>query len=376
MVAALGVAGVDIFDIGRDLGDALDRIAPAVVVDTAGPFQQRGYEAARTCIARKIHYIDLSDGRDYVGGVTALDAAARENDVLVVSGASTVPALTSAVVEHLLPRFSAVDFLDFALRRGSGPSAGWPRPRAILGYVGQRLRPCAGYPHRYGWQDLHRQPYPGLGNRWMANCDVPDLDLLPAQYGIKRIRFSAGMELALVHLGLWGLSWLVRAGLPIRLARWAKPLLAVSNLLDRFGSADGGMHVLIEGRGRDGEPLSIGWFIVAKEGHGPYIPAVPSALLATQLAVARSNCAARIPASALSASMPIWALWHTLRSRRPQRLWPSTAPSGSWGALTRPCRATLSPEGRGELWPSWFDNSAAQPCRPSPVGESPAGKPG
>lgn len=117
----------------------------------------------------------------------------------------------------------------------------------------------------------------------MANCDVPDLDLLPSRYGISRIRFSAGMELAPLHLGLWGLSWLVRAGLPIKLDRFAKPLLAISNLLNGFGSADGGMHVLMEGRGPDGQPLSIGWFIVARQGHGPYIPSVPSVVLATQL---------------------------------------------------------------------------------------------
>jgi len=284
-VAALGAPDIKIaiFDIERDLAGALEGIAPAVVIDTVGPFQQRGYDAARACIVRKIHYIDLSDGRDYVGGITALDAEAYENDVLVVSGASTVPALTSAVVEHFLPRFSAVDFLDFGIAPGQRAERGLATTEAILGYVGKSLRPCAGYPHRHGWQDLHRQRYPDLGQRWMANCDVPDLDLLPPRYGISRVRFSAGMELAPLHVGLWGLSWLVRAGLPIKLDRFAQPMLAISNLLNGFGSADGGMHVLIEGRGQDGQPLSTGWFIVAKNGHGPYIPAVPSVVLATQL---------------------------------------------------------------------------------------------
>lgn len=121
-VASIGVPGIviAIFDIERDLAGALERVAPIVVIDTVGPFQQRGYEAARTCIARKIHYIDLSDGRDYVGGIAALDVAARENDVLVVSGASTVPA----------PRSSSIFCRDFqrsnpsisVLREGSRPS--------------------------------------------------------------------------------------------------------------------------------------------------------------------------------------------------------------------------------------------------------------
>jgi hypothetical protein len=60
--------------------------------------------------------------------------------------------------------------------------------------VGKKLKRCAGYETRYGWQDLRLQKYPELGSRLMANCDVPDLDLLPDKYGIKKIRFSAGME--------------------------------------------------------------------------------------------------------------------------------------------------------------------------------------
>ena len=46
-------------------------------------------------------------------------------------------------------------------------------------YVGKPLRPFAGAMHPvYGWQDVFRQDIPGIGKRWMANCDVPDLDLV------------------------------------------------------------------------------------------------------------------------------------------------------------------------------------------------------
>jgi hypothetical protein len=119
-----------------------------------------------------------------------------------------------------------------------------------LGYVGKKLKPCAGYETRYGWQDLYLQAYPEIGNRWMANCDVPDLDLLPARFGIKRIRFSAGMEISAIHFGMWLLSWGVRLGFPIDLPKHAAALLKTSNWFDRFGSADGGMHVILEGSDR------------------------------------------------------------------------------------------------------------------------------
>ncbi len=175
------------------------------------------------------------------------------SDVCVVSGASTVPGLSSAVLEHFRSEFAEIDSLKFGISPGQQAERGLATTQGILSYVGKPLKPFPGHRHTvYGWQDLYRQPYPDIGKRWMANCDIPDLDLLPERYGIKSIQFSAGLELSALHLGLWGLSWLVRAGLPLNLPRFAKPMLAASNWFNGMGSADGGMHVIITGKDRDG----------------------------------------------------------------------------------------------------------------------------
>ena len=171
--------------------------------------------------------------------------AAKKQNVAVISGASTVPALTCAVIENLAPRLREIDSLTFGIAPGQKAERGLATTEAILGYAGKKLKPCAGYETRYGWQDLYLQAYPEIGNRWMSNCDVPDLDLLPARFGIKRIRFSAGMEVPPVHFGMWLLSWGVRLGFPIDLPKHAAALLKASNWFDRFGSADGGMHVIL-----------------------------------------------------------------------------------------------------------------------------------
>lgn len=274
---------VAVFDAEKDLSEQLDILKPAVVVNTCGPFQTSDYTIAKICAAKGVHYIDLADGRDFVTGITALDEEAKRHDVAIISGASTVPALTSAVVEHYLPQFSEIDLLKFGIAPGQKAERGLATTKAILGYVGKRLKPCAGYPVRYGWQDLYVQTYPEVGKRWMANCDIPDLDLLPERYGIKRIRFSAGMENPLVHLGIWGLSWLVRAGLPLNLARYSRALLEASKWFDFLGSADGGMHVVLEGRDKAGALLSRKWFIIALDGDGPYIPTIPVIVLVKKL---------------------------------------------------------------------------------------------
>jgi len=271
------------FDVTSDLPRQLERLRPGIVINTCGPFQNAGYDTAHACIAAGVHYIDLADGRDFVTGITQLDANAKRRNVAVVSGASTVPALSSAVVKHLLPRFRSIKSLVYGISPGQRTERGPATTQAILGYVGRRLKPCAGYQTRYGWQDLYVQPYPSIGKRWMSNCDIPDLDLLPARYGIEKIRFSAGMEVPVIHLGLWLLSWGVRLKLPIDLPAHARTLLRASNWFDKFGSPDGGMHMIAEGEDHAGRRLIVTWFIIARSGDGPYIPAVPPVVLVKKI---------------------------------------------------------------------------------------------
>lgn len=273
------------FDAFTELDDALETLKPAVVVNTCGPFQISDYSIAECCIRHGVHYIDLADGRAFVTGITALDAQAKTHEVAVISGASTVPGLSSTVLEHFKGEFSEIDRMIFGISPGQQAERGLATTQGILTYVGKPLKPFPGHRQTvYGWQDIYRQEYPEIGKRWMANCDIPDLDLLPERYGIKSIRFSAGLELGFLHLGLWGLSWLVRAGLPLRLPVLAKLLLKVSNWFDRLGSADGGMHVILSGKDHQGKPYTRKWFIIAKNGDGPQIPTVPAIILARKLA--------------------------------------------------------------------------------------------
>ncbi len=270
-------------DIHGDLAKVLAREKPSVVVHTSGPFQGSDYSVARACIAAGAHYVDLADGRDFVRDFSQLDAEAKATGVTLISGASTVPGLSSAVIEHLKPHFGRMDTLDFGISPGQKAERGLATTLGILSYVGRPLRPFAGHPNPHGWQDTHPQAYPVMGRRYLSTCDIPDLDLLPPAYGFRSIRFGAGLELGFMHLGLWGLSWLVRLGLPLNLPALAKSLLAISDIFNFMGSDIGGMHVTISGIDPAGAPLTRSWFIVAKSGDGPQIPCVPTILLARRL---------------------------------------------------------------------------------------------
>lgn len=286
LAEALGAtAEAACFDIHDQLEKHIRSINPSIVINTCGPFQNADYSVANICISNKVHYIDLADGRDFVAGISSLDQQAKAQNLCVIGGASTVPGLSSAVLEHYQSEFSEIDYLKYGISPGQKAERGLATTKGIMSYVGKPLKPFASIArHPHGWQDIYRQNYPSLGKRWMANCEIPDLDLLPVRYGINQIQFSAGLELSFMHLGLWALSWIVRMGIPLPLQRLASPLLSISNWFDNFGSADGGMHMIISGKDKNNQPHIRKWFIIAKEGHGPHIPTIPAIVLAARLA--------------------------------------------------------------------------------------------
>jgi saccharopine dehydrogenase-like NADP-dependent oxidoreductase len=109
----------------------LRRLGIGLVIHTAGPFQAQGYGVARGCAAAGAHYIDLADGRRFVCDFpAALQADFEAAGRVAVSGASTVPALSSAVVEQLCTGWQAIDSIDLCIAPAqSAPRAQprWPR---------------------------------------------------------------------------------------------------------------------------------------------------------------------------------------------------------------------------------------------------------
>jgi len=285
-----------VFDIEKELPKQLQLLKPTVVINTCGPFQTKNYSAAIYCIESKIHYIDLADSRDFVGGITTLGKKAKDAGVMVVSGASTVPGLSSAVLDHYKNLFKSIDSLIYGITPGQKAPVGLATTQSILTYLGKPIKPAPGSDKiRYGWQDIYRQDFPVLGKRWMANCDIPDIDLFPEHYNIKKIHFSAGLEVSVLHLGLWFLSWIVRLGMPLNLCNHAQLLLKASRCFDPFGTADSGMHMLIKGVDIHGKMKTIKWFIIAKSADGPQIPAVPAIILARKLISRQLNIVGAMP---------------------------------------------------------------------------------
>lgn len=276
-----------VIDIHAKLERHLQDIKPHIVIHTSGPFQSQSYEVAQACIKCGSHYIDLADAREFVSGIGVLDQNAKQARVLAVSGASSVPCLTSALIEHYRIEFESLECLDYGITTAQKTTRGLATTEAILSYTGKPFKTLINGDQQdvFGWQALHARKYSQLGWRLLGNCNVPDLELFPIMYPeLKTVRFYAGLELPFIHTALWALSWLVRIGLVKKLESFASLLLKLSFLFDRFGSADSGFHMDLTGRDTGGQKKTLQFNLTARNGDGPFIPCMPAILLAKKLA--------------------------------------------------------------------------------------------
>jgi NAD(P)-dependent dehydrogenase (short-subunit alcohol dehydrogenase family) len=276
-------------DRDGDIGAVLAQQRPDILIDAAGPFQGSSYAVAEACIANGVHYIDLADGRDFVTGIDALDAAAKAKGLAVVSGASSVPALSGAVIRHLMQGMDQLCSVEMSISASSRASAGASVSASILSYVGKPVPLWQGQQWRVqlGWHMLRRHNYVvgGLAplSRLTALADVPDHSIVPQAFsGKPATTFRAGPEFAFQTLGLWLLSWPVRWGLmrsliPITpVLRWLQALTAL------FGSDRSAMMVEVKGFAGDEASLRR-WTLIAERGDGLEIPTMAAALLCGML---------------------------------------------------------------------------------------------
>ena len=167
-----------------------------VVIHTAGPFQNKDYRVAKLCIEAGSHYLDISDARQFVVGISSLDDFARRHGVFVTSGVSSVPALTAALIKELAPEFLHIDRITIGLSPGNQNPRGASTIAAILSYLGRPIIVVEDAHKKTvtGWGDSHYVDFPPpVGSRLVHNCEVPDLELFPKLWNA-RTGFMLGLS--------------------------------------------------------------------------------------------------------------------------------------------------------------------------------------
>jgi hypothetical protein len=286
----------------RDVAAALQSEKPDLLVDASGPFQDYGgdgYAVIRACIAAGVDYLDFADAADFVFGVRQFDAEAKASNVLVLSGVSSFPVLTAAVLREMAKTMEIV-----AVDGGIAPSPyagiGLNVMRAVLGYAGspitllrngQEAQAIAlGESRRFTISVPGRLP---LRNIRFSLVEVPDLRVIPAEIAtLENIWMGAGPVPEFLHRSLNFLALArYRLGLP-SLAPLSQLFYFVLNAM-RFGEHRGGMFVRAKGR-CEGKSVERSWHLLAEGDDGPLIPSMAiEAVVRRILADRRPDAGAR-----------------------------------------------------------------------------------
>lgn len=270
--------------------EALAALRPDIVINMVGPYNGQSYAVAEAAIACGAHYCDIADAREFVTGIGVLDDAARQAGVSVLAGASSVPALTAAYLDEAAREMTTISKVEYGISGAEQSNAGAGTVAAVLAFVGQRFTHLIGgrMVPVTGWSDLRRVKLPRVGARWFGRANAADLDLFAARYpGLTDHSFWAGHAIAPLHFGTVMMGWLSRIGLLPRLDRFAPQLARIASLFDGLGTGTSGFFMTITGEGPDGVPKTLRHWIIARSGHGPYIPCIPVILIARQMAAGR-----------------------------------------------------------------------------------------
>lgn len=347
----------------REIGTyILEKLEADIVVDASGPFQGLEPTLAETAIDAGVHYVDIADDRRYVARIRGLDADARHRHVAVVSGASSVPALSSAVALDLSRTMDRVDRVDVSITASSQAAFGTSVLASMLSGAGRPIR----YPEGQtgtGMMEYRKVSFASGGHcltRHVLSCDVPDHDeIAPLLPGRPDVRFRAGSELAVHNWTMWLVALLVRKGLLSDATR-IMPLARIGRRL-MLGSGDGRSGMKVEVRGHDGEgEILHQWTLIATGGHGPTIPClvvpeIVNMIERNEIGPGARSAAGVVETSAILARMPEGSITTTVERTRPvplyarimgarfQRLDPAVREMHDDPWITRACgRATVT----------------------------------
>ncbi|KAG2387914.1 hypothetical protein C9374_000764 [Naegleria lovaniensis] len=246
----------------QNFKQTLQELQPNLVIHTCGPFQGQDYHVAEECIENGIHYLDLADSRLFVSQFSKhLNEKALKHNVVAISGVSTVPGLSSAVIKYCSRENNEFGFKE------------------IHNVECNKINVI-------GWQGLKKIQLKGTSStRHVSYCDVPDIDLFPEYFPqLKEYKFRAGLELGIFQFGLLGMSYLTRMGMVKNWANYAPYLKRISEWFYNMGTDSGGMQMILKGIDHQHNLKIVQYDLIALKGDGPQIPSTPAVILARKIA--------------------------------------------------------------------------------------------
>lgn len=292
--------GHSVFIAGRNLNDAqalantlnakaveIDRSADlskighlqaTAVIDASGPYHAYGndpYRLVRYCLKNGINYIDLSDSAEFTLGIAQFDELAKANKCFALSGASSVPAVSSAVVTELSRDFDSLDSIEITILPGNKAPRGHSVVASILSQVGLPLTLWRGGKWRLQtcWAEKKAYTFANGQKRQAKTIGAPDLAMFPTHFKAGSVIFRAGLELGILNLAVQiiaSMNRLFGRPPPLWLLRLCHRIAVPTKA---FGTDAGGMIVDVIGPSK-GNIYRNRWQLWATDGDGPYIPTI------------------------------------------------------------------------------------------------------
>ena len=270
------------FDRDGDVHQQLNEQKPDIVIDASGPFQSYGvdpYRVVEASIACGAHYLDLADGTAFVQNISRFDSIAKQKEVFVLSGASTCPVLTAAIVEHLTGDLTSVDSITGGIAPSPFAGLGLNVVKAIATYAGKPLlvqrdnqlakTHALTESRRYTIAPPGRLP---LRPMTFSLLDVPDLQLLASlEPPARNVWFGVATMPASYQALLRLLARCVKSGV----FRSIRPLAATMHFFMNhlsWGEHRGGMFMEVRGTNIEQQNILRSWHLVADGDDGPMVP--------------------------------------------------------------------------------------------------------
>jgi hypothetical protein len=326
------------FDVHATPEKILDP-GPDIVIDATGPFQanqEYSYRIPRLCLDSGVDYLDLSDDAQFTAGISTLDEAARKQDLRLLSGASSVPGLSSSVAAEFCRSFDEILLIDSVILPGNRAPRGASVIASIVSQLGKSSPVWRGgvWRDQSCWSARKRVRLAPDLSRTGYFIEVPDILLFPDFFRARSVMFRAGMELGLLNIALRVLGVLRRVW-PfevspgrVRFMQWC------ANCLLPFGTDRGGMSVTVVGRTGAGFKQRE-WRMIAAAGDGPYIPCITARALLRrweQVAPGARPCLAELTLAEIEAAMSDLSVTTAVEETAPATLFQSSL-GDRWGEL-------------------------------------------
>ncbi|MCG8519405.1 MAG: saccharopine dehydrogenase NADP-binding domain-containing protein [Pseudomonadales bacterium] len=241
-----------------DFSSRLQALAPDLVIDADGPFRSGRLRVAEACLRVGAHYLDTATERRHVCNLAQLNQSAQQAGVLLVSGATAAPGLTSAVVSHYRDDFATLASVDLALAPGRQVGIRYP--------LATRL-PC-------------RWDFGGaVGHHWTIAADAADQVLLPGACEVsERVQLQVAVPRNWRRLPAMAMARLRSLAAPCQKLP-AVPAPAPS-LATQSGADPAALQVVMTGTDRRNRRQTLCWQLTMATGDNIDLAILPALLLA------------------------------------------------------------------------------------------------